>query len=143
MVWSVVMHLFSTVNSPNWATPLVMRQLATGQGLVFVASHQVSPTWRSSTVGCRQNVVMSPKSWDIYGVNSRIPRRTCPQSAWRVATRKLEQLDSAIALEDLRIPPGNRLEALTGNRHGRHSIRINDQYRICFVWTESGPDDVG
>ena len=80
---------------------------------------------------------------DIYnGVNSRIARRTCPQSAWRVAARKLEQLDSAITLEDLRIPPGNRLEALSGDRHGQHSIRINDQYRICFVWTESGPDDV-
>ena len=61
---------------------------------------------------------------------------------WQLTARKLEQLDSAIALEDLRIPPGNRLEALTGNGHGQHSIRINNQYRVCFVWTESGPDDV-
>ena len=45
-------------------------------------------------------------------------------------------------LDELRIPPGNRLEALAGDRQGQHSIRINDQYRICFLWTESGPSDV-
>jgi proteic killer suppression protein len=49
---------------------------------------------------------------------------------------KLEVLDAAEALEDLRIPPSNRLEALSGNRHGQHSIRINEQWRICFVWRE-------
>lgn len=78
----------------------------------------------------------------FYGVNSRAARRTCPQNTWRVAARKLEQLDSVIALDELRIPPGNRLEALAGDRTGQHSIRINDQYRICLVWTESGPDEV-
>jgi proteic killer suppression protein len=56
--------------------------------------------------------------------------------------RKLEYLDSAVRLEDLRVPPGNRLEALSGDRRGEHSIRINDQYRICFVWTDEGPDAV-
>ena len=56
--------------------------------------------------------------------------------------RKLDQLDSAEALDDLRIPPGNRLEALKGDRQGQYSIRINEQYRICFVWTESGPAEV-
>ncbi|MFT4255390.1 MAG: type II toxin-antitoxin system RelE/ParE family toxin [Pseudoxanthomonas sp.] len=55
-----------------------------------------------------------------------------------VARRKLEQLDMAGRLEDLRIPPGNRLEALQGNRKGQHSIRVNDQWRVCFVW--SGAD---
>ena len=80
---------------------------------------------------------------DIFnGVKSRIARRTCPQSIWKIAARKLEQLDSVIVLEELRIPPGNRLEALERDRQGQHSIRINGQYRICFVWTESGPDEV-
>jgi proteic killer suppression protein len=64
------------------------------------------------------------------------------QSIWRIAARKLEQLDSVIAHDELRIPPGHRLEALSGDRQGQHSIRINEQVRICFVWTESGPDAV-
>lgn len=59
-----------------------------------------------------------------------------------MARRKLELLDSAGALVDLRVPPANRLEALKGDRIGQHSIRINDQYRICFAWTENGPDHV-
>jgi len=53
--------------------------------------------------------------------------------------RKLDQLDSVQRLEELRIPPGNRPEALTGDRKGQHSIRINQQYRICFRWTDDGP----
>jgi len=60
----------------------------------------------------------------------------------RIALRKLAQLDVAERLEDLRVPPGNRLEQLKGDREGQHSIRINDQYRICFSWTEQGPKDV-
>lgn len=59
-----------------------------------------------------------------------------------VAQRKLQMLDAAEELKDLRSPPGNRLEALTGNRAGQHSIRINDQWRVCFVWTATGPEDV-
>jgi proteic killer suppression protein len=59
-----------------------------------------------------------------------------------VATRKLDQLHRVLNLDELRIPPGNQLEALDGNRRGQHSIRINDQYRICFVWTADGPDEV-
>jgi len=58
------------------------------------------------------------------------------------AERKLLMLDSAASLEDLRSPPGNRLEALKGDRKGQHSIRINDQYRICFEWTALGPEKV-
>jgi proteic killer suppression protein len=65
---------------------------------------------------------------------------------WRaiatVAERKLAQLDAAMTLDFLRAPPGNRLEALRGDRAGQHSIRINDQWRMCFVWTETGPTDV-
>nr|WP_206693184.1 type II toxin-antitoxin system RelE/ParE family toxin [Microbacterium paulum] len=59
-----------------------------------------------------------------------------------VALRKLRQVGSAEALDDLRVPPGNRLEALKGDRAGQHSIRINDQWRICFVWTDAGPEEV-
>ncbi len=60
----------------------------------------------------------------------------------RAAQKKLRQLNAANNINDLRIPPGNRLEKLAGNRVGQHSIRINDQYRICFVWTKQGPADV-
>jgi proteic killer suppression protein len=59
-----------------------------------------------------------------------------------VATRKLQQLAAAATLEFLRSPPGNRLEALKGERAGQYSIRVNDQWRLCFVWTESGPASV-
>lgn len=58
-----------------------------------------------------------------------------------VATRKLTQLDNAQELRDLASPPGNRLESLRGNRSGQHSIRINDQFRLCFRWTDAGPQD--
>jgi toxin HigB-1 len=80
---------------------------------------------------------------DIFnGRASRVARQSLPQSLWRVAVRKLEALDSAEALQDLRVPPGNRLEQLKGDRAGQYSIRINDRYRICFRWTEAGPEDV-
>jgi len=59
-----------------------------------------------------------------------------------VATRKLAQLDAAETLDFLRAPPGNRLEALKGDRARQHSIRINDQFRVCFRWTKDGPEDV-
>jgi len=59
-----------------------------------------------------------------------------------VARRKVDQLDSVESLEDLKVPPGNRLEALSGSRKGQFSIRINEQYRVCFEWTSSGPDNV-
>jgi len=60
----------------------------------------------------------------------------------KVATRKLTQLEAAATLDFLRSPPGNHLEALRGDRQGQHSIRINDQWRICFRWTTAGPEDV-
>ncbi len=65
-----------------------------------------------------------------------------PSDLGGIARRKLVQLDSAISLSDLAVPPGNRLEALKGDLRGRYSIRINDQWRIVFRWTEAGPDDV-
>jgi proteic killer suppression protein len=65
-----------------------------------------------------------------------------PTDIVRSAQRKLFQIDNAVRLDDLRAPPGNRLEALQGSRAGQHSIRINDQWRICFRWTDTGPEDV-
>ena len=64
------------------------------------------------------------------------------ESVEAVARRKLRQLQVAGQLDDLRVPPGNRLEALKGDRAGQHSIRINDQYRVCFRWTAGGAEDV-
>jgi proteic killer suppression protein len=65
-----------------------------------------------------------------------------PNQIWRMATRKLLILDGADMLEDLQIPPGNRLEKLKGNREGQYSIGINDQWRICFVWHEGNTHQV-
>ena len=73
---------------------------------------------------------------------SKEARRTCPEQIWPMARRKLDQLNAAVSLESLRIPPGNRLEALKDDRRGQHSTRINDQFRVCFVWTEDGPERV-
>lgn len=80
---------------------------------------------------------------DIFnGENTKEARKNCPNSLWSIAARKLDQLDSVTALSELKIPPGNKLEALSGNRKGQYSIRINDQYRICFKWSDLGPDQV-
>jgi proteic killer suppression protein len=76
------------------------------------------------------------------GANTRRAGKACPSTIWRVARRKLELLDSARTLEDLSVPRANHLEALRKDRAGQHSIRINAQYRVCFVWTEEGPTDV-
>jgi len=78
----------------------------------------------------------------FYGKNSKLARRICPQNLWKVAGRKLDQLDSVDALDQLRIPPGNRLEELSGDRANQYSIRINQQYRICFVWIDNEPNQV-
>ena len=80
---------------------------------------------------------------DVYnGEDTKIARRTCPREIWRVAFRKLDMIEGAPVLSDLRTPRNNRLEKLSGNKVGQHSIRINDQYRICFVWGEQGAEDV-
>ncbi len=80
---------------------------------------------------------------DVYnGENTKSARKVCPHHLWKVAARKLDYLDSATTLNDLSVPPGNQLETLSGDRVDQHSIRINDQYRICFIWTEQGPDQV-
>jgi proteic killer suppression protein len=73
---------------------------------------------------------------------ARHPPRRFGAELQRVALRKLRMLDAAQSLEDLRVPPGNRLERLRGDRSGQHSIRINDQWRICFRWRGSDAHDV-
>lgn len=78
--------------------------------------------------------------WELR--DTRAARRTCPQVLWAAALGKLNLLNRAEDVKDLRFPPGNRLEQLKGDRRGEHSIRINGQYRICFVWTDAGAADV-
>jgi proteic killer suppression protein len=76
---------------------------------------------------------------DIFnGEDTKKARKVCPSNLWNVAQRKLDLVDSATSLDDLRIPPNNRLEVLVDDRQGQYSIRINDQYRICFIWTVNG-----
>ncbi|HAS17698.1 MAG: plasmid maintenance system killer protein [Nitrospirae bacterium RIFCSPLOW2_12_42_9] len=80
---------------------------------------------------------------DVFNRNrSKKARCVCPEQIWRVAQRKLDQLNAVVSLESLRIPPGNELEALKKERVGQHSIRINDQFRVCFVWTKEGAERV-
>ena len=80
---------------------------------------------------------------DIFnGVNSKAARKACPQTLSRITSRKLDLLDSVQQLDELKVLPGNRLEKLSGNRRTVHSIRINEQYRICFMWGDVGPMNV-
>jgi len=80
---------------------------------------------------------------DVFNGKSTKPAmKVCPKRLWKIATRKLDQLDSVSTLEELNVPPGNRLESLSGKRKGEFSIRINDQFRIVFKWTENAPADV-
>lgn len=80
---------------------------------------------------------------DLFsGRSTKAARKVCPETIWPVARRKLDQIASATELATLAIPRSNRLEALQGDRKGEHSIRINDQYRICFRWSERGAEDV-
>ena len=69
-----------------------------------------------------------------YGLSSRLALKICSNSLWSVARRKLDQISHVKDAQELRIPPGNRFESLRGNRSGQYSIRVNDQYRICFRW---------
>ena len=85
----------------------------------------------------------TPGTEDVYyHRDTKAARRTCPNTLWRVAGHKMDRIDNAVQVADLRVPPGNRFEALSGDRAGQYSIRINDQYRICFRWDEGGAEDV-
>ncbi len=80
---------------------------------------------------------------DIFdGKKSKKAAKSCPAKLWNIAYRKLDMLNQAEWLDDLRSPPGNRLESLKADRKGQYSLRINDHYRMCFVWTSNGPDKV-
>lgn len=80
---------------------------------------------------------------DIFdGLNTKNARKKLNPTLHSIASRKLDMLDAAIDLNDLKIPPSNKLEALKGNYKGRYSIRINDQYRIVFNWAIQGPEQV-
>jgi toxin HigB-1 len=87
-------------------------------------------------------VIESFKDSDTERVWRRQHVRRFGAELQRIANRKLLILDAAETLADLRVPPGNRLEALRGDRAGQHSIRVNDQWRICFTWTPAGPANV-
>lgn len=80
---------------------------------------------------------------DLFnGVDSRRARAACPVALWPVVRRKLTQLNRVRELRELAVPPGNRLERLRGDRAGQHSIRINQQYRVCFQWEDGYADQV-
>ena len=80
---------------------------------------------------------------DIFNQqDTRAARDICPSAIWPVAWRKLEKIDQARGLNDLRFPAGNRLEQLRRERAGQFAIRVNDQYRVCFWWTDAGAEDV-
>lgn len=80
---------------------------------------------------------------DIFnGKNTPAARHTLPPHLWKITRRKLDLIGAAVDLKDLKVPPGNHLERLTGNRSGQFSIRINEKYRICFTWNEKGADEV-
>jgi proteic killer suppression protein len=80
---------------------------------------------------------------DLFdGIDNRRARAACPQALWPVVRRKLTQLNRVRDLRELGTPPGNRLERLHGDRDGQHSIRVNEQYRVCFRWEDGYADDV-
>ena len=87
-------------------------------------------------------MIQSTKGVLIEQVLVGKPGKGFPANLFSVAVRKVAMLQAAQALDDLRLPPANRLEALRGNRAGQHSIRINAQWRICFNWTNAGPENV-
>jgi toxin HigB-1 len=80
---------------------------------------------------------------DIFdGLDSKAARKLCPPNLWSIARRKLDQINAIASLDELTIPPDNRLESLKGDRKGQYSIRINQQYRICFTWIQERAIDV-
>lgn len=87
-------------------------------------------------------MIISFKSRDTAKVYARGRSRRLPAGVQRVALRKLKMLNNAQRLDDLRVPPANRLEKLRGNRSGQYSIRINERYRVCFIWCDGNALDV-
>jgi proteic killer suppression protein len=102
--------------------------------LVITLSVIIDPVIRSFADAATEDV--------FEGADTRQARRSCPPALWPVARRKLDQLNRVRALHELRVPPGNRLERLRGDRAGQYSIRLNEQYRLCFTWEDGHADEV-
>ncbi len=126
------------------------------RGLSTIDTGRVKPRPQKANAGIIQTLTLDVNTAWRYGLEviesfrcreterlfERERSRRIPPSLVRVALRKLRYLHRAESLEDLRVPPGNRLEALRGNRKGQHSIRINQQWRICFRWQNQNVYDV-
>ena len=106
-----------------------------------VARSQTSEGCCAIHLGSVEDATRSPTARAPSGGHWRA-RRACPATLWPAVTRKLTQINRVRELRELAIPPGNRQEALRGTRRGQHSIRINDQFRICFRWEDGYADDV-
>jgi toxin HigB-1 len=116
-------------------------------GLRWVTVRAVTGLWRAATaaaiIACVIRSFADTATADLFnGVDSVRARRACPSTLWAVVARKLTQLNRVRELRELAVPPNNRLKALQGARKGQHSIRINDQFRICFTWEDGYADDV-
>lgn len=103
--------------------------------------------WRLVTLLVIIDIVIrsfaDPATEDLFnGLSSRRARQACPAAIWPIVRRKLTQLNRVRDVWELSVPPGNRLERLKGDRAGQHSIRINDQYRVCFRWEDGYADEV-
>jgi proteic killer suppression protein len=128
----------ASISSPGNATPPSSGHLPTGS---MTEHPRITPCVNNATRYHGQ-VLRSFRDKDTTAVWARQRSRKLDNNLQRAALRKLTILDAAESLDDLRVPPGNRLEKLKGDRAGQHSIRINDQWRICFRWTDAGPEDV-
>jgi len=94
-------------------------------------------------IGIMINSFYDQGTEDIYnGIDSKLARKICPKDVWRIACRELDQINKVNFLTELNIPPGNRLECLYGKREGQYSIRINDQFRVCFYWENNNAEQV-
>src|SRR5437762_590921 len=98
---------------------------------------------RYNPIAAHDRLLRDAGTEDIFdGARSKVARRTCPEPLWAVARRKLDSIDFASVLSDVAQPPSSRLEKLKGDRAGQQSIRINEQYRVCFTWTAKGAENV-
>ena len=96
-----------------------------------------------NTVICAMIINFKSKATeDVYDGMSTRHSRSIPVALWSIAQRKLDMINAAVVIDDLRVPPGNRLEALRGSMKGYHSVRVNDQYRVVFRWQNDNAHDV-
>jgi proteic killer suppression protein len=127
-----------------WRLPMIPTHGRDAATLAF-RHFSPSPTLTVDVINVLRYIsymIASFRSKETQKVFEREFSRKLPQAIQKTAMRKLWQLDAAVSINDLRIPPNNHLEALKGNRKGQHSIRINKQYRICFKWKQHNAHDV-